>query len=94
LRPGEKLHEELWEAGSIREPAGSDEVFRVSEPSGIEAGRLSAKVDEVVAAAARGDALSIHKTLSEIIPNFVSSLHLPGQPMVTDGTPSGRGRMS
>ena len=55
---------------------------------------LAAKVDEVVAAAARGDVLSIHKTLSEIIPSFVSSLHLPGQPVVADGAPSSRGRMS
>jgi FlaA1/EpsC-like NDP-sugar epimerase/UDP-N-acetylmuramyl pentapeptide phosphotransferase/UDP-N-acetylglucosamine-1-phosphate transferase len=79
LRPGEKLQEDLWEAGSVREPAGSEEVFRVTEPAGSVVGgpALAAAVDELVEAAARGDELAIHKALTDVIPSFVSSLHLP-----------------
>jgi hypothetical protein len=63
----------------VREPAGSDEVFRVTEPAGGVAGgpALSAAVDELVEAAVRGDELAIHKALTDLIPSFVSSLHLP-----------------
>lgn len=92
LRPGEKLQEHLWETGSSREPAGSDEVFRVSEPSGVAGGpALAAAVDELVDAAARGDELAIHKTLTDLIPSFVSSLHLPDRP-ASDRRIAGRGR--
>jgi FlaA1/EpsC-like NDP-sugar epimerase len=77
LRPGEKLQEQLWEPGSTREPVGGDDMFRVTEPSGGIAGAaLQATVEDLLAAAARGDVLGIHATLSELIPSFVSTLHL------------------
>jgi FlaA1/EpsC-like NDP-sugar epimerase len=92
LRAGEKLHEQLWEPGSSREPAGTDEVFRVTEPGAVPGGAvLDAKVAELVDAAARGDVLAIHKTLTDVIPTFVSSLHLPDRP-AADGSAIGRGR--
>jgi FlaA1/EpsC-like NDP-sugar epimerase/UDP-N-acetylmuramyl pentapeptide phosphotransferase/UDP-N-acetylglucosamine-1-phosphate transferase len=92
LRAGEKLQEQLWEPGSSREPAGSDEVFRVTEPGGVPGGAaLAGKVDELLDAAARGDVLAIHKTMTDVIPTFVSSLHLPERP-VADGSSIGRGR--
>jgi FlaA1/EpsC-like NDP-sugar epimerase len=93
LRAGEKLQEQLWEPGSTREPAGSDEVFRVTEPGGVPGGAaLAARVDELVDAAVRGDVLAIHKTLTDVIPTFVSSLHLPDRPDAAAGPPANRGR--
>jgi FlaA1/EpsC-like NDP-sugar epimerase len=92
LRPGEKLHEQLWEPGSSREPVGGDQVFRVTEPSDVASGAaLAEKVAEVVAAARREDVLAIHKTLSEIIPSFVSSLHLGSTP-ASDNAAARHGR--
>jgi FlaA1/EpsC-like NDP-sugar epimerase len=80
LRPGEKLEEQLWEPGSLVEPAGDgDDVFRVVEPSSPLEGQTAGGLDAVVArleeAAARGDALAIHERLSECLPTFVSSWH-------------------
>jgi len=76
LRPGEKLEEQLWEAGAVREPAGGDDVFRVHEPGDEPSGRvLAAGIEELAAAAARGDRLAMHKCLSDLVPTFVSSLH-------------------
>ena len=86
LRPGEKLEEQLWEAGSLVEAAGDDDVFRVVEPTSPLEGQTAGGLDAVVArleeAAARGDGLAIHERLSECLPTFVSSWH--------EGTPRGR----
>jgi FlaA1/EpsC-like NDP-sugar epimerase len=78
LRPGEKLEEQLWEAGSLVEAAGDDEVFRVVEPIQAgdgPAGGLDAAIARLEEAVARGDALAIHELLSECLPTFVSSWH-------------------
>jgi FlaA1/EpsC-like NDP-sugar epimerase len=76
LRPGEKLEEQLWEPGSTREPVGGDDVFRVTEPGETVSGsQLAQGVDELVRAAEAGDVLAIHKSLSDLVPTFVSSLH-------------------
>jgi FlaA1/EpsC-like NDP-sugar epimerase len=94
LRPGEKLEEQLWEAGAVREAASGDDVFRVREPGEEPEGRaLAAGIDELAAAAARNDRLAMHKCLSELVPTFVSSLHgLPvGAPGASDGASARRG---
>jgi FlaA1/EpsC-like NDP-sugar epimerase len=76
LRPGEKLEEQLWEPGAVREPIGGDDVFRVREPGLEPSGReLAAKIAELEAAAAGTDTLTMHRALSELVPSFVSSLH-------------------
>jgi len=83
LRPGEKLAEELWEPDSLVEPAGGSDVFRVREAhDGLDAPTLERAIEELRQAAARGDALQIHRVLSECLPTFVSSLHHgPAQPV-------------
>jgi len=83
LRPGEKLTEELWEPDSLVEPAGGSDVFRVREAhDALDAPTLERAVEELRQAAARGDALQIHRILSDCIPTFVSSLHHgPAQPV-------------
>jgi hypothetical protein len=53
---------------------------------------LATKVDELIAAAARNDVLAIHNALSDLIPTFVSSLHLPDQPAASDSAAASRGR--
>jgi FlaA1/EpsC-like NDP-sugar epimerase len=77
LRPGEKIEEELWEPGSLVEPAGGSDVFRVQEAHDPDALSLERAIDEVRQAAARSDVLQIHRILSECIPSFVSSLGVP-----------------
>jgi len=83
LRPGEKLSEELWEPESLVEPAGGSDVFRVRETHDAQDGpALERAIEELRLAAARGDALQIHRILSDCIPTFVSSLHHgPAQPV-------------
>jgi FlaA1/EpsC-like NDP-sugar epimerase len=76
LRPGEKIHEQLWEPDSRVEPAGGTDVFRVVEAhEQLEGHALDRAVEELRQAAVRGDSLQIHRILSECIPTFVSSLH-------------------
>jgi FlaA1/EpsC-like NDP-sugar epimerase len=73
LRPGEKLEEALWEPDSIVEAAGDTDVFRVLEPgSVIHSVNLQRAIDDLANAAQRGDALAIHRSLSELIPTFYS----------------------
>jgi FlaA1/EpsC-like NDP-sugar epimerase len=75
LRPGEKLHEALWEPDSRVEPASGNDVFRVAERHETLDEPLDRALEELRVAAARGDALQVHRILSESIPTFVSSLH-------------------
>jgi FlaA1/EpsC-like NDP-sugar epimerase len=77
LRPGEKIEEELWEPGSLVEPAGGPDVFRVREAHQLDGPTLDRAIEEFRQAAARGDVLQIHRILSECIPSFVSSLGVP-----------------
>jgi FlaA1/EpsC-like NDP-sugar epimerase len=76
LRPGEKIHEQLWEPESRVDAAGGTDVFRVVEANEqLDGPALDRAIDELRQAAARGDALQIHRILSDCIPSFVSSLH-------------------
>ena len=78
LRPGEKLEEHLWEPDNQVEAVGNSDVLRVREPDApVRSTVLAASVAELERAAAHGDRLGIHRALSDLIPTFVSSLHLP-----------------
>ena len=82
LRPGEKIHEALWEPDSRVEPSGGNDVFRVVERHEPLDEPLNRTLEELRQAAGRGDALQIHRILSDSIPTFVSSLHHePAQPV-------------
>jgi FlaA1/EpsC-like NDP-sugar epimerase len=72
LRPGEKLEEELWEAGSTVAAVDDDsEVFRVAEPS---TAREPQAIDDVISqlaqAAVSGDREEIHRMLGRFVPSF------------------------
>jgi FlaA1/EpsC-like NDP-sugar epimerase len=84
LRPGEKMHEQLWEPDSRVEPAGGTDVLRVVEVHDqLDGAALDHAIEELRQAASRGDALQIHRILSDCIPTFVSRLHhMPAQPLV------------
>jgi FlaA1/EpsC-like NDP-sugar epimerase len=76
LRPGEKIEEQLWEPECQVEAVGNSDVLRVREPDApVRSSVLAASVGDLEHAAAVGDALRIHRVLSELIPTFVSSLH-------------------
>jgi FlaA1/EpsC-like NDP-sugar epimerase len=97
LRPGEKLEEHLWEPGAVRESIAGDEVFRVREPGVEPSGRaLADGIAELSSAAAAGDRLAMHKALSDLVPTFVSSMHvLPvAASAASDGGPTRRGGAS
>jgi FlaA1/EpsC-like NDP-sugar epimerase len=83
LRPGEKMHEQLWEPDSRVEPAGGTDVFRVVEVhEQLDGVALDRAIEELRQAAGRGDAMQIHRILSDCIPTFVSRLHhVPAQPV-------------
>ena len=67
-RPGEKLEEELWDAGTPLEKTPHPDIFRLAEP-GIATGRSLAAVVETLQAACRAsDTASLLKALSESIP--------------------------
>jgi FlaA1/EpsC-like NDP-sugar epimerase len=84
LRPGEKMHEQLWEPDSRVEPANGTDVFRVVEVHDqLDGAALDRAIEELRQAAGRADALQIHRILSDCIPTFVSRLHhVPAEPAV------------
>ena len=75
LRPGEQLHEALWEEGSTVEALGNGDVFRVVEavspPSGH---RLRSIVQTLADSARRGETHHLRRLLSEAIPTFDEAL--------------------
>jgi FlaA1/EpsC-like NDP-sugar epimerase/UDP-N-acetylmuramyl pentapeptide phosphotransferase/UDP-N-acetylglucosamine-1-phosphate transferase len=62
LRPGEKLHEVLWDDGSRAEPTDNPEILRVIDPDEQDR-NLLAFVDELSRAAHVGDEQSIRRLL-------------------------------
>jgi FlaA1/EpsC-like NDP-sugar epimerase len=76
LRPGEKLDEQLWEPEYHVEPVNGGDVLRLCEPDvAVAAAVLEAALGELEDAASRGDGLSIHRVLSDLLPTFVSAWH-------------------
>jgi FlaA1/EpsC-like NDP-sugar epimerase len=74
LRPGEKLEEALWEAGSTVEPTSEPDILRVTEPSGPSPSPLEALLKTFEHAVGGGDRLAIEATLAHAIPSFVPNL--------------------
>jgi FlaA1/EpsC-like NDP-sugar epimerase len=72
LRPGEKLDEHLWEPGSEVEMTTNPEILRITERSET-ALPLSAVIDLISKAVARGDRLDLEAILAGAIPTFVPS---------------------
>ena len=68
LHHGEKIDEELWEAGSDVAPAALPEIRIVSEPEPLANDRFAAAIDAMIDAAARDDRNRVIRLLSECIP--------------------------
>lgn len=81
LRPGEKLHERLWEDGADVESTANPDVLKATEAFRLSAQQLSAVVEELRRAAESNDDPAIRRTLAEAIPTFA--------PPVDGATPTG-----
>jgi FlaA1/EpsC-like NDP-sugar epimerase len=79
-RPGEKLVEELWEAGKPLKETPHPDVFRLDEESASPAD-LSAAVDALSAAARTGDTGAIVDLLDGLVPG--ASFREASQPDIT-----------
>src|SRR5262249_38873027 len=67
LRPGEKLHEVLWEDGADVSATAQPDIRLVAESRGLPPERLRELVDRMIEAAARDDARVV-RLLHECIP--------------------------
>jgi FlaA1/EpsC-like NDP-sugar epimerase len=76
LRPGEKIEEELWEAGAVVEATSHPELRLVREQDGLDATELMRSLDALVAAARSDTRLDFEAMLAQWLPSYVpSSVH-------------------
>ena len=76
LRPGEKVHEELWEAGAVIETTSHPELLLVKEEEAPDAAEMMRSLDALIAAARSGTRLDFEAALAERLPTYVpSSVH-------------------
>jgi FlaA1/EpsC-like NDP-sugar epimerase len=67
-RPGEKLTEELWEAGTPLEQTLHPDIFRLASSETLNGRDLQASVDSLRAACHRSDANAIIQILTSAVP--------------------------
>ena len=72
IRPGEKLEEVLWEAGSTVSPTLNPDVMRVSEQAGQDHAGTRFLPDEVIAAAERGDVEELQALMELALPTYAN----------------------
>jgi FlaA1/EpsC-like NDP-sugar epimerase len=70
LRPGEKLHEELFGTDETAEPSGVEKIMRVRPAWLPEPGRLVEQIEELERLAREGKSRAAIERLGEIIPSF------------------------
>ena len=68
MRPGEKLHESLIDAGATTRPTAHPDVLEVTEPDAQSPDSLDALIDRLEAAALKSDKSAIQALLTEGIP--------------------------
>lgn len=68
LRPGEKLSEQLWEDGSLYMKTEHPDIRRVVEPEYLNGKKLQAAIQKLVDTAEKGNAKSVLKQLSQLLP--------------------------
>jgi FlaA1/EpsC-like NDP-sugar epimerase len=79
LRPGEKLHEGLWEDGAIVEPTANPDVLKATETFRLAAAQLSSVIDRLRRAAEANDDLAVRNVFAEAIPTFAPPVEDPGR---------------
>jgi FlaA1/EpsC-like NDP-sugar epimerase len=74
IRPGEKLEEVLYEAGTRTQPTSFSEVLQVVGADACMTADLDGVVAQLESAVHRGDRVSIYTLLVRTIPGFVPTL--------------------
>ena len=83
LRPGEKLIEELWEAGATVTPTASGDIVRIDEPS-VPLADADAAIDELIAAAVDGDGAGLARRLARLVPTFAPPIDPGAAPAIEE----------
>ena len=68
IHQGEKLREELWDAGTQLAPTAHPEIFRLVDPPALAGDELKKSVQELVRLAEEGDAPTVMTMMDELIP--------------------------
>ncbi len=77
LRPGEKLSEQLWEAGAEYMKTEHPDIRRVIEPERLSGKKLQQEVQKLVSMAEKGNSKGILKELVKILPGSELGAALP-----------------
>jgi FlaA1/EpsC-like NDP-sugar epimerase len=75
LRPGEKLDEQLWEAGSIVTPVEGVDLRRLIEPDDPTPATLNRTIEQLERAVERDDYMEMAAALASCISTFVPAPH-------------------
>ncbi len=78
VRPGEKLHERLWEEGASVEPTPHVDILRVVEPPVPADVEIALLVEVLGAAAAEGRVLDLQARIAQALPQFAPSVAFGG----------------
>ena len=87
-RRGEKLEEALWEDDARIHPTAIPDILRVDEPRHHPDGEIDAIVDELVAAARRGDRPKLEAAFARWIPTYAPASDAQTPPRPGAGRPS------
>ena len=74
VRPGEKFEESLWDPDATVAATSNPEVFRVRERELAAAVDIRSIVDDVIAAAERGDLEQLRRSLAKALPDYADDL--------------------
>jgi FlaA1/EpsC-like NDP-sugar epimerase len=91
LRPGEKLHEALWEHDEVVEPSGREQILRVRPAQPVDRRRLARLIDQLEGAARLGDRAAAMAALRAVVPTFTptgpnaSFVQQASEPSAIDG---------
>jgi FlaA1/EpsC-like NDP-sugar epimerase len=81
-RPGEKLTEELWDAGTPLENTLHPDIFRLASSEGLGGQKLKKAVEALRAASSRSDLAAILHTMTVSVPG--AAIHEPEEQAVLD----------
>jgi FlaA1/EpsC-like NDP-sugar epimerase len=81
-RPGEKLTEELWDAGTPLENTLHPDIFRLASSEGLGGLKLKKAVEALRAASSRSDLAAILHTMTVSVPG--AAIHEPEEQAVLD----------
>ena len=77
LRPGEKMHESLWESGEDTVRSEHEKIFLVRGEERRSLGEMEALIDTLEALAVRGDRPALLERIREAVPTYCPSAELP-----------------